>query len=399
MSYLYNSLFGKKTGVPVVNDQFQQKQFINKQQESSSELNVVNNNLQEKMMLTANPNAESDPVVFSSFSLISALSMLLIGLTDETLNEIMSNLSISDKHKLFTKIVEITDVLNQSGFVKTSNVIMTKKEIPVMETYLQEAKKLGEHFYFNQDEISALVNKVNDIVSQNTNGLIKKILSESDVNEKTFLVLLNTIYFKSEWATKFDKYWTRPKPFYGLRKHAPAIVSMMRHSEKYFRYFENNEYQAISLPYQNNDISMVVVLNNDKNEVPPIFNHEKMSDLLGSMQGCCVNVEIPKFEQETELDLVPFFKQNGVKQLFKYMHADDMIPRFDEQAVSVIKQKCKIIVHEDGTEAAAATAIVGFCLQSARLPPKKIYDFVADHPFSYHIVHKSGLILFSGVYQ
>ena len=344
-------------------------------------------------------DSESDGTVFSSFSLISALSMLLIGLTNETLNEITSNLSISDKNELFTKIVEVTDVLNKSGFVKTSNVIMTKQEIPVMETYLRKVKQLGEHFYFNQDEINTLVNKVNDMVSNNTNGLIKNMLSESDLDEKTFLVLLNTIYFKSEWSTKFDKYWTRSKPFYGLRQGAPSTVSMMRHSAEYFKYFENDEYQAVDLPYTNNNISMVVVLNNDKNKTPPVFNHEKISTLLGSMQWCCTNVELPKFEQETELDLIPFLKQNGIKQLFKYMHADDMIPRFDEQAVSVIKQKCKIIVHEDGTEAAAATAIVGFCLQSARLPPKKIYDFVADHPFSYHIIHKSGLILFSGVYQ
>ncbi|AYV76535.1 MAG: serpin [Terrestrivirus sp.] len=394
MSYLFNSLFGKKTNTVTTNEQFQQKQTPNKQESNSSELYVVSNNLQEKMMLYA--DSKNNGVVFSSFSLISALSMLLIGLTDETLNEIMSNLSISDKHELFTKIVEVTNVLNQSGFVKTSNVIMTKQEIPVMETYLQEAKKLGEHFYFNQNQISALVDKVNDIVTKKTNGLIKNILLPSDVNEKTFLVLLNTIYFKSEWATKFNKYYTRSKPFYGLRQDAPSTVSMMRHSEEYFKYFENDEYQAVDLPYTNNNISMVVVLN--KNKTPPVFNHEKMSDLLGNMQWCCTNVELPKFEQETELDLVPFFEQNGIKQLFKYMHADDMIPRFDKQTVSVIKQKCKIIVHEDGTEAAAATTIA-VCLESVRLPPKKIYNFIANHPFSYHIIHKSGLILFSGVYQ
>ena len=103
MSYSFGSLFGKKSNSITIDEHFQQKQTLNKQHElNSSEPHVTNNNLQEKMMLTI--DSESDGTVFSSFSLISALSMLLIGLTNETLNEITSNLSISDKNELFTKI-------------------------------------------------------------------------------------------------------------------------------------------------------------------------------------------------------------------------------------------------------------------------------------------------------
>lgn len=406
MSGLFKSLFGKRMStLDVDNDTMPSKKMCsspNKQREiTSNEASVISNDLQEKMMLFVDPNESiTKPVVFSSFSLISALSMLLVGLTDETLKQVLSSLMIDNKNELFGKIVEVTDILNQTGCVKTSNVVMTKKNIPVMGPYLQKVQNLGEHFYFDQSEIKALASKVNSIVEKNTNGLIKNLLSPSDVTADTFLVLLNTIYFKSKWAEEFSKYNTKQKPFYRLESLEPKTVSMMRHNEEYFRYFENAEFQAISLPYEKYDFSMVIVLPIDKKKKAPVFNYERMSEVMGNMQSQCTNVELPKFEQESELDLIPFFKSNGMTQMFDYMHADEMIPRFDKQYVSVIKQKCKIIVDEKGTEASAATVIVACCQESCmmRQEPEKIFDFIADHPFSYHIVHRSGLILFTGSY-
>lgn len=360
----------------------------------------VNNNLQEKLMLFLS-NQQNENSLVSSFSLCSALGMLLIGLTNETLEQVLTNLSITDKHELFDKLVKLSETLNKTGSVKTSNVVMTKKQAHVHEAYLTRCKNLGEHFTFDQSEIAQLASRVNTLVATNTNGLIKDILSPNDITKDTFLVLLNTIYFKANWARQFGKYFTKSKPFYGVEvngQEKTTNVQMMRHDERGFKYFENGKLQAISLPYKNNDMTMVFVLPVDKKSGPMILSHEQFYNLLNEMKYQVCNVEIPKFEQETEIDLVPFFKTNHITQMFDYMHADDMIDRHDRQKVSVIKQKCKITVDEEGTEAAAATVIASASACGMPLKPPTVYDFIADHPFSYYIVHQSGLILFSGTY-
>jgi serine protease inhibitor len=196
------------------------------------------------------------------------------------------------------------------------------------------------------------------------------------------------------WLNPFAKYRTRDQQFTGK---TVRDVPMMSLSEESFEYYENTEFQVISLPYTNGT-SMVVVLPKSKKNIPS-FDFKSFKSLCDDLKYECCNVQLPKFEQETELNLIPFFKQNGMTQMFDYMHADDMIPRHDEQKITLIKQKTKIVVNEEGTEASSATVISGICVQCARFPPQKIYNFIADHSFSYHIIHYSGLMLFSGVYQ
>lgn len=325
------------------------------------------------------------------FSLLSVFSMLLVGLTDETLEQVLTNLSIEDKNDFFDEMVKISKTINDDYCI-ISNVILTNEQKQNYESYLTKTKALGDHLYFNQN--TDVVNEVNDFVSKKTNNQIKNIISSDDIDDKTNIILLNTIYFNAKWLFQFHE--TEIKPFHKINKKT-IKVEMMIHPQDKFKYFENDIYQAISLPYTNNNVSMIIILpiNKKKSLIP--FDYKMMKDLINKMTYCYARVEIPKFEQETEIDLKPFFQQHGMTQMFEYMHADDMHKRDFDQKVTSIKQKCKIVVNEYGTEACASTAIITL-IDQCGYDEQKI-KFIANHPFAYHIVNYKNMILFSGTFE
>jgi serpin B len=363
--------------------------FCNKDFVSNSPIFVCDTLDSKLVEFTNNENS----VVFSPFSLLSALSLLLVGLTDDTLKQVLTNLKIENKLKLFENLLELSKQIKHN--VSVSNVIITKKEVEVFNEYLETVKKLGDHLYFDEKDYKTIPDKVNEIVSERTNGMIKNILNQDDINEDTFLVLVNTIYFKSDWSKQFKTYDTCPKKFNRKQLDKSSFVDMMMIHDEIFGYYETDKYQVASLPYLN-DFTFLLLVPKDLNEEIPTFD----VDILRKLQNESLHVELPKFEHEVELDLIPFFKSIGITQMFEYMEADDMINRHDDQKITLIKQKCKIVVNEQGTEASAATAIGGMVLQCAKIGGSKIYNIIADRPFRYQIVNKSnGVILFSGTYR
>lgn len=367
---------------------------------------VTINNMMSKMMLdhySSNLKRSNESTLVSPFSLLSAFSMLLIGLTGKTLDEIQKELLIKNKHKLFNNIVAITKTFGEN--IKTNNFILTKDSVNVKKTYLNDVKKLGSLLTFSQEEIPELVGKVNEIVDKNTNSKINDLLKPDDVNGDTFLVLINTLLMDLEWSKKFKKMNTQEELFYELAGPRCEIlgksrkVSMMNHYEKELGYYESDAYQVLRIPYNDENFSMVVVLPNQKYR-PFHLAASEFSKCLKNLKKQWVNVKLPSFEISTKLDLVPFFKKNGMKQMFEYMHADDMIMRYDEQKVTAIRQNNVVKNNESGTSIVSATVITAMCRESmvVRIKPKKVYNFYATHPFAYHIVHKSGLILASGFY-
>jgi serine protease inhibitor len=111
---------------------------------------------------------------------------------------------------------------------------------------------------------------------------------------------------------------------------------------------------------------------------------------------------LPKFTQETELDLIPILKNIGINKLFVNADADDMLESKIPSFLSILKQKAKIIVDKNGTEASAVT-MGSIMFTTMRPNMSKVYDFVENHPFKYYIVYSgpsehSSMILFEGTF-
>ncbi|KAF5278857.1 hypothetical protein FQR65_LT03546 [Abscondita terminalis] len=241
------------------------------------------------------------------------------------------------------------------------------------------------------------VREINQWVSERTFDKIQNLLDPKLLSEDTRTVLVNALYFKSTWKTKFDKTLTRTKPFY-LNNNDHVDVDMMENTASYL--YANSidlKAQILEMPYVGGEYSMVIVLPHDK---------EGLAELEGKMENVLntsarfkakVHVEIPKFKIQTDIKLTDILKNLGVKDAFEN-YADlsgFSAPGEQPLKISDVVQKAVIEVDEKGTVAAAATAVIGTLTYSAMRPI--IHQFKADHPFIYYINGPNG-VMFIGRY-
>lgn len=237
--------------------------------------------------------------------------------------------------------------------------------------------------------------RINGWASNNTGGLIKKVVGEEDMGDRTAMVIANAIYFKGEWSQPFPLYATREGPFTKADGSA-ARADFMTVTGR-FEHAAYGEYQVLRIPYRDDRLSMLVVLPDDAGGlggVVGVLSARALAHWLDSMKGRNIIVTIPKFAVDDRRDLVPAMRSMGVTDVFDSRAAS--LPGIGFHAdggrlyVGTASHAAHISVDEVGTEAAAATGI-GVWRES--LPP----SFVADRPFMF-LVHDSetGAILFMG---
>ena len=218
-----------------------------------------------------------------------------------------------------------------------------------------------------------ITDAVNNWINENTNGLIPSISSDLSPSD---LVLVNTLYLRTAWATAFEEYATQESDFKTLS--GDTVKKDFMHLQDSFRYYEDENGKFIILPMKGG-INAVFILGDIDNVI------EKMSEAAYEE----VAVTIPKFETETSLSesqLVNFCIARGAETAFT-SDADFSLMSDDSQFfISDIIQKTKIKVDEDGIEAAAATAIM---METACEEINDVKEFTADEPFKYMILTNS----------
>ncbi len=212
----------------------------------------------------------------------------------------------------------------------------------------------------------------------------------------TRLVLTNAIYFKGTWEWEFDKSDTREQDF----KITPTNVvktpiMYMKNDKAKFNYADVEDLQILELPYKGKKISMLILLpTEDINTIEPSLTPEKLSEYKNQMQETKLDaIYIPKFEFDTKYFMKDTLSAMGMPTSFEWPGADfsGMDGTNNLYITSVIHQAF-VKVDEKGTEAAAATAVVG---TFGAAMPRNI--FRADHPFIFIIQEReTGNILFLG---
>jgi serpin B len=221
------------------------------------------------------------------------------------------------------------------------------------------------------------------------------------VDTSTRMVLVNAIYFKGTWRSKFEKASTRPEAFHAAPKQALQVPMM--HQQESVPYSETDDAQVVALPYAHADadhaLSMVVVLPKDAQGLDALE--------AGLSDGSVARFTSALHEQKVVLTL-PRWKSTITTPLNAPLQAMGMTTAFSDGAdfsgistdyamhISAVLHKAFIEVNEEGTEAAAATAVV--MMETAAVhEPEQPVRFVADHPFLYFIRDDStGAVLFMG---
>jgi len=344
---------------------------------------------------------------FSPWSISSALAITYEGARGTTAEEIRSVFNFpADDSTRWNGYKEITDGLNSgnSGFtLETANALWAEDTYPFLPSYLTTTDRYyGAHVtsldFLNSPEESR--ETINRWVEERTRNRIRNLLPAGSIDSATTLVITNAIYFKGTWATQFKPENTAVDNF----RVTPATtiqVQMMKRTDAgaSYWYTETETLQVLGLPYAHKDgkeLSMLVILpkDNDLNAAEQSLDPGKLSELRQSLVYKQVMVYFPKFKLEAGYQLRNTLSEMGMPSAFIPGQADfSGMDGSTSLVISDVFHKTFVEVNEEGTEAAAATAVpVSRGMSEVTIP-----TFRADHPFIFLIQDSgNGNILFMG---
>jgi serpin B len=235
---------------------------------------------------------------------------------------------------------------------------------------------------------------INQWVSDETEEKIENLLPQGTITPDTRLVLTNAVYFNAAWQYPFMEGATREGTF-RLLDGSEVTVPMMSQSEG-LRYAEGGGWQAIALPYRGVDMSMIVLVpdEGDFSDLEGSLDAAQVESVLSALEYAPVNLTMPKFTYESEFDLTETLAGMGMPAAFGMGPAADFSGMDGTQALQIsdVVHKAFVAVDEEGTEAAAATAVV--MAESAMMEEVQM---TVDRPFIFLIRdNPTGTILFVG---
>lgn len=241
---------------------------------------------------------------------------------------------------------------------------------------------------------------INRWVEQQTNNRIQNLIGPGVLTPMTRLVLTNAIYFKGTWRNPFEKGATQDGEFH--LSAAQTATAPLMHRTGAYRYYDGGAFQELELPYEGDDLAMVVLLPKQTDGLPALEQRftaaaaQQWIDELAPAHK--VILTLPRFTMTQQFELSGTLSAMGMPQAFTPAADFSGMTGKPELSISAAIHKAFIDVNEEGTEAAAATSTVMVAtamLRPAQEPPPII--FRADHPFLFMIRDtKTGGILFMG---
>lgn len=283
------------------------------------------------------------------------------------------------------------------GFrLNVANAIWGQKDYEFLPAFLDVlAENYGAGLrildFITETEASRLA--INQWVSDQTEGRIKDLIPPGAIDALTRLVLTNAIYFNAAWENPFDKKMTANGSFY-LLNGEQITVPMMRQTES-FGYTAGEGYQAVELPYDGNELSMVILLPASGNfeAFEAGLQAQQVSGIISSLQSAQVALTMPKFEFQSEFSLKDTLSGMGMPDAFSGAADFSRMTGNHELFISDVVHKAFVAVDEAGTEAAAATAVI----MPTAAPPEPTVEVTLDRPFIFLIRDiETGAILFVG---
>jgi serpin B len=355
--------------------------------------------------------AENENLVFSPISLSVALSMTLAGAETTTqqamLEALQFSLSESDIHPAFNALLlaieasQEAQVDSEEGSfqLNMANSIWGQSGFNFEQAFLDTlAVNYGAGIFtvdFESDPESARL-AINAWVEDETAEKIQDLIPPDAITTLTRLVLANAIYFQGSWLIQFEPNLTQPGPFTTLDGNE-VTVDMMRLFDENFLYLQEAQYQAVSLPYLSTDFTMTLIVPDAGayQAVEDALSVAQITDLPAKMSSERLNLEMPKFDFETTINANEILKALGMAEAFDPDLSDfHGIADVDDLHITDVLQKATIVVDEEGTEAAAATAVI---VGVESMPIGEPTSLVIDRPFMFLIQHvPTGSILFMG---
>ncbi len=346
--------------------------------------------------------------LISPISLVYALAMVQNGASGETQRQILDVLNYEDalNNDVYNEVANVFNQMENSSsserpnaVVKIANSLWVREDLTPIQSFVNTLKSKYNAQVFQSDFTSSeTVETMNKWVADETNGLLKNTFKS--FNPLTVAVLVNTLYFKGQWRKEFNKASTS-KMLFELKNGTKKDVDMMQ-IQDYFPYMTTESAQIISMGYYGG-VEMLVYL--PKDTIESFFSDPQGQKVMinndkSDMSSMKVEVYFPKFDFQANNDIKEILKAMGMVLPFEEEKADfsEMIVAPEGNVfISNIFQNARIIVDEEGTEAAAVT-VIEMAATSARPEPDEPIVFKCDRPFVLVIQDSvTGANLFMGI--
>ncbi|GAB3944472.1 serpin family protein [Spirosoma harenae] len=334
-------------------------------------------------------------VFISPLSLHIALGMIMNGANGQTAQEIQKTLkldaqTLTEANQTYQNLMENLPGVDSQVKLSLANSVWYRNGFTVENSFQDLLKQSFQAEISAQNfDDAATVGKINNWASEKTNGKIPKVIEQ--IQPDNVMFLMNALYFKGDWKSKFDPNLTVATPF-KLASGTTKNVPMMWQNTELKRSFQPT-YTAFELPYGSDKFAMTVLLPAETSTADALVNNLTGADwtqLQKSMTAGTINVGLPKFTLNYEIKLNNALTALGMPTAFTDAADFTKINRNGGLTLSFVKQNTFVAVDEKGTEAAAVTT-GGISVTSAPAP------VVCNRPFVFVIHEKtSGTILFVG---
>ena len=352
--------------------------------------------------------ADAEDMVFSPASVASALQMALCGASGQTAAELATVLHLGkypEPQNVAATGLGLMPARPGDGEPGSGSAIFRAPAT----IWIQSGLRLGGSFQarvvtpgvtladadFAAGPEAARA-EINRVIAEQTEGKITGLLPSGTVTALTRLVLASAVYLKAAWTDPFPEHATADAPFYPDGPDGPAPTVPMMRGTAPRAYLRGDGYQAVLLPYRDIGLAMAVLLpDGPLAALRPKLAAAGLGGLLAGTARHQVMLSLPRFRVEATFDLIPALRRLGVVTPFGADADFSEITADAQLRIGAVAHKAYIDVDEQGTEAAAATAVVMRTAAAMRPPP--LVTMVVDRPFLFAIIDTAtGLPVFLG---
>jgi len=345
--------------------------------------------------------SEQGNLFYSPYSVSAALAMTYEGAKGQTADEIKSVFHFPESNILRPNFAAIYNNINKKDKeykLSTGNALWVQQDYKLLDEYLSTVEKYYGGKVANVDfvrETEKSRQTINTFIEEQTNNKIKDLIPEGILDASTRLVLTNAIYFKGTWTWEFDESDTRDQDFKITPTNVVKTPMMYMDNDKAeFNYADVGDLQILELPYKGDEISMLVLLPTENlDSIESSLTVEKLEEWKSQMREDRLDaIYLPKFEFDTKYFMNDALSAMGMPTAFSGGADFSGMTGARDLYIQYVIHQAFIKVDEEGTEAAAATAVI---MGESVAIQRKI--FRADHPFIFIIQEKAtGNILFMG---
>ena len=330
-------------------------------------------------------------VFFSGYSISSAMSLAYLGAMGETKRQMAEGMGYTlEAPEVVNALLDIGTALNtKDGKIQTAvgNALWIQHDLEIAQEFLKAAQNVSDLIrkvdYVNASE--AARQEVNKWVSEKTRKMITEVIPKGLFSSETRLVITNAIYFNGKWASEFDPEVTKDADFYNLNG-TKSTIKLMYKNEYDCKYYEDWAYQAVALPYgdkQGRNAEMLVVLPKEDHfdSVDNLITYSILKKIATKAEAKKVKLWLPKFKLKYKKDIAGLLEQD-MPLAFSDVADFSGITGGRDLTVSNVIHEAVVDVTEEGTEAAAATAVIMRLCCSVPLTNPEVR---VDRPFMFAI--------------